>query len=81
MRTTDDRHATVECGEEWWSLLDGEVLDCLACGRPVSPEEVGDKLGMSAAAAASLLTMLVHDGRVRITSVERAPRQGGDHAE
>ena len=57
--------------DDWWSLLDNEVLDCLGCGRPLSPEELGDKLGMSAAAAASLVTMLVRDGRVRITSVER----------
>jgi biotin operon repressor len=57
--------------DDWWSLLDNEVLDCLGCGRPLSPEELGDKLGMSAAAAASLVTMLVSDGRVRITSVER----------
>ena len=54
---------------EWWDLLDGEVLDIVACGRPVSPDEVGAKLGMSADAAASLLTMLVRDGRVRIASV------------
>jgi hypothetical protein len=59
--------------DEWWRLLDGEVLDCLACGRPLSPEEVGDKLGMSADATASLLTMLVLDGRVRITAVELTP--------
>ena len=60
--------------DDFWSLLDGEVLDCLACGRPLSPEEIGDKLGMSADAAASLVTMLVHDGRVRITSVAAASR-------
>ena len=57
--------------DDWWGLLDNEVLDCLGCGRPLSPDELGDKLGMSAAAAASLVTMLVRDGRVRITSVER----------
>jgi biotin operon repressor len=56
--------------EPLWDLLDAEVLDCLACGRPLSPEEIGDKLGMSAAAAASLVTMLARDGRVRITAVE-----------
>ncbi len=64
----------IEERDDFWSLLDGEVLDCLACGRPVSPEELGDKLGMSAASAASLITMLVRDGRVRIASVELVPR-------
>jgi hypothetical protein len=55
--------------QEWWDLLNGEVLDCVSCGRPVSPDEVGETLGMSADAAAALLTMLVQDGRVRIASV------------
>jgi hypothetical protein len=31
---------------------------------------VGEKLGMSAEAAASVITMLVRDGRVRIRAVE-----------
>jgi hypothetical protein len=70
----DERPAAAECGEQFWSLLDSEVLDCLECGRPLSPAEVGAKLGMSAEAAASLLTMLVHDGRVRITAVELVRR-------
>ena len=71
MRDLAERHEVAEDGAEWWSLLDGEVLDCLACGRAPSPEDVGAKLGMSAESAASLLTMLVRDGRVRIRSVER----------
>lgn len=74
MRVIEERREGVECGDDFWSLLDGEVLDCLACGRPLSPEEVGAKLGMSAEAAASLLTMLVRDGRVRITAVELPAR-------
>lgn len=69
MRVLDAVHA-MAADAEWWDLLNGEVLDCIAaCGRPVSPDEVGETLGMSADAAASLLTMLVQDGRVRIASV------------
>ena len=56
--------------EPFWDLLDAEVLSCLECGRPLTPQEIGDKLGMSAEAAASLVTMLARDGRVRITAVE-----------
>jgi hypothetical protein len=67
---TEVRHPMAENDGEWWDLLDNEVLDCLTCGRALSPEEVGAKLGMSAESAASLITMLVRDGRVRITSVE-----------
>ncbi len=57
--------------EPLWDLLDDEVLATLECGRPLSPEEIGDKLGMSGAAAASIVTMLVRDGRVRVVAVER----------
>lgn len=70
MRVIEERREGGEGGDDFWSLLDGEVLDCLACGRPLSPAEIGAKLGMSAESAASLLTMLVRDGRVRIRSVE-----------
>jgi hypothetical protein len=54
---------------ELWDLLNRELLDVIDCGRPVSPAEVGETLGMSADAAASLLTMLIQDGRVRIANV------------
>lgn len=74
MPTTEERREGVECGDDFWSLLDAEVLDCLGCGRPLSPEEVGAKLGMTAESAASLITMLVRDGRVRITAVELPAR-------
>ena len=59
-----------------WAVLDTEILDTLACGRPMSPAEIGQKLGMSADAAASLLTMLASSGRVRIVSVELSPEDG-----
>jgi biotin operon repressor len=72
MSVLDRPRELEERDNDWWSLLDNEVLDCLGCGRPLSPEEIGDKLGMSAEAAASLLTMLVRDGRVRIASVRLA---------
>ena len=68
MRVVDAVHE-MAADSEWWDVLNGELLDVIACGRPVSPAEVGETLGMSADAAASLLTMLVQDGRVRIASV------------
>ena len=71
MPMTDVRHPTADRDGDWWDLLDNEVLDCITCGRALSPEEIGAKLGMSAASATSLITMLVRDGRVRITAVER----------
>jgi hypothetical protein len=64
-----ERAAEIEC-EDWWAQMDGEVVECLDCGRPMSPEEVADKLGVSADAATSLLAMLVVEGRIRISAVE-----------
>jgi hypothetical protein len=49
--------------EDILHLLDVEVLDRLACGRPLSAD-----------AAALLLTMLANDGRVRITAATFAAR-------
>lgn len=59
---------------DWWSALDGEVLAVLEPGRPATPAEVGERLGISERAAVSCLTMLAAEGRVRISLVER----GGD---
>ena len=81
MPMIEELRDAIEAGEDWWRVLDDEILDCLACGHPVSPEEVGAKLGMSAESAASLLTMLVRDGRVRLAAVESKPARGGDHGE
>ena len=72
MRVRDAVHS-MAVDTEWWDLLTAEALDRIDCGRPVSPEELGETLGLSAHAAASLLTMLIQDGRVRIASVLAPP--------
>jgi len=56
--------------EKWWSELDDAVLACLGEPGGVSPEEIGRRLGMSEAAAVSVLGMLAQVGRVRIARVE-----------
>ena len=56
--------------EKWWSELDDAVLACLSEPGGMSPEEIGRRLGMSAAAAVSVLGMLAQEGRVRIARVE-----------
>ncbi len=55
------------CSTDYWSELDGEVLRLLG-ERPggLSFEEIGHKLGLSEDAVRSLVTMLAHDGRVRL---------------
>lgn len=59
-----------------WSALDDEVLAVLEPGRPVTPAEVGERLGISERAAVSCLTMLAAEGRVRICLVERGSDAG-----
>jgi len=55
-------------GENWWSDLDEAVLGCLAEG-PLEPAEIGRRLGVSEEAAASLVTLLAQQGKVRICLV------------
>lgn len=60
---------------DWWSDLDDEILRCLKeAGGALPPAEVGRRLGMSEAAACSILVMLAQQGTVRITGVELCDR-------
>ena len=63
-----DGHAV----NDWWSDIDTEVLALLEDGRPVSPAELGHRLGLSEAAASSLLWGLAVEGKIRIRLVELA---------
>ena len=56
--------------EDFWAELNREILNCLVMG-PISPGEIGRRLGMSEGAAASCLSLLAAEGRVRICLVER----------
>ena len=53
----------------YWTTIDGELLACLRDGAPMTPAELGQRLGMSAAAATSLATTLATEGKVRICLV------------
>jgi hypothetical protein len=57
--------------EDYWADLNRDILSCLAMG-PVSPSEIGRRLGISEGAAASCLSLLAAEGRVRICLVEKA---------
>jgi hypothetical protein len=48
-----------------WSELDNAVLACLT-GGDGTPADIGQQLGISEAAASSLLAMLALEGRIRI---------------
>ena len=56
---------------DWWAV-DQEILDCLAGHEAMSPAEISRQLGLSEAEAASLLAMLVREGKVRICQVALA---------
>jgi hypothetical protein len=56
--------------EEWWTQMDDDVLGSLALHGAMSPGDLGRRLGLSEGATASLLTMLVQNGKVRICLVE-----------
>ncbi len=60
----------------WWRELDDAVLACVAERGETSPDEIGRRLGISEAAAVSVLGMLAREGRVRIARVRavEAPR-------
>jgi MarR family protein len=64
-------HLGADARGEWWSELDGEILGYLAMRPRATAAEIGAKLGMSHAAASSLLTLLAQTGKLRVTRVER----------
>jgi hypothetical protein len=58
--------------EDFWADLNRDILNCLSMG-PISPGEIGRRLGISEGAAASCLSLLASEGRVRICLVEKGP--------
>jgi hypothetical protein len=58
--------------DDFWADLNRDIVNCLAMG-PVSPGEIGRRLGISEGAAASCLSLLASEGRVRICLVEKVP--------
>lgn len=56
--------------DDFWAELNREILNCLAMG-PLSPGEIGRRLGISEGAATSCLSLLAAEGRVRICLVEK----------
>lgn len=63
--------------DDWWDEIDREVLGTLKHG-PATPAEIGRRLGMSEQAAASLLSSLVSQNRVRIRLVELVRLEEGN---
>ena len=58
--------------QDWWTGVDDETVRCLTEHGPMSPDELGQRLGMSEDAATSLLGHLVREGKARIRLVAAA---------
>jgi DNA-binding Lrp family transcriptional regulator len=59
--------------DDWWDEIDSAVMSCLRSRGPMAPSEIGRALGMSEAAAASVVTALAKQGKVRICLVQASP--------
>jgi len=59
---------------DWWSELENELLSCVDEIGLATPAEVGRRLGFSETSAASLLAILVREGKVRMCLVQSASR-------
>jgi hypothetical protein len=62
--------------EGFWGVLENELLEFLRDKGPMAPAELGQQLGISAAAAASVAAMLAAEGKVRICLVALDPPAG-----
>ncbi len=56
--------------ENWWNEMDSAILECLRDGGPMSPAELGRRVGMSEGEATTFLATLIREGRVRMQLVE-----------
>jgi hypothetical protein len=56
--------------DDWWAEIEDDIVACLKDNGATAPAEVGRRLGLSERAAASLLSMLAGEGKVRICLVE-----------
>jgi DNA-binding Lrp family transcriptional regulator len=55
---------------DWWSETDGEILDCLTRGGPMTPAEIGAQVRLSEGETITFLTRLAREGKVRIALAE-----------
>jgi DNA-binding Lrp family transcriptional regulator len=63
--------------ESWWSEIDHDVQRCLERDGTMTPAEIGRQLGLSESAVGSILSMLAHEGKLRIARVELTPGHDG----
>jgi DNA-binding Lrp family transcriptional regulator len=62
--------------DDWWSVMDEDVCRELRDNGPMSPAEIGQRLGVSEVAVISLVALLAREGKVRICLVAGAEDAG-----
>ena len=60
---------------EWWPEIERGILECLGSGGPMSPAELGRRVGISEGEAITFLCMLAREGKVsiRLVGLHAAP--------
>jgi len=58
--------------ENWWTGIDGGILQRLEINGVMTPREIARDLGISEGEATAFLCMLAREGKVRIRLVEAA---------
>jgi hypothetical protein len=56
--------------ENWWTEVDGDILQRLEINGVMAPHEIARDLGISEGEATAFLCMLAREGKVRIRLVE-----------
>ncbi len=54
---------------KWWSEIEHEIVECLGSGGPISPGELGRRVGISKGEAIAFLCMLAREKKVSIRLV------------
>jgi predicted ArsR family transcriptional regulator len=61
---------------DWWTDTDASILECLHDAGPMSPGDIGRRVGLSPSEATAFLCMLVAQGKVKICLVGEADSAG-----
>jgi len=57
---------------DWWIDTDASILECLREAGPLSPGDLGRRVGISSGEATTFICLLAAQGKVKISLVEAA---------
>jgi hypothetical protein len=63
---------------DWWSDTEHAIVECLASGGPMSPENLAKRVGISESETTAFLCMLAREKKVliRLVDLKDAPATG-----